>query len=302
MHADFDVDQIAIFLPVTEEGQREAGQLLTIAAHIERDPLLITRQLWRVKLDAMWGLAKLSLGPDGQREIAELLDAPVDLVDGIVTERTISAALARIFRERGSAALMSVCDALLRRGFAVAKASGASIPPFPTSPPSEAPAPNDPDAWEAYAEEVMGQRAAHREFDDDNLGPLCLLSHSGGRSFPLWRHFYKLVGAPQATGRGGADRTALCAGLRSEEYFADAVQVWHSIHQLHQDANTTGREIRRDNLPTGFDVLARAKRSVKPGVVFARAAHREAAETLTDDYSRLFAGLAAGVQSPTHRA
>ena len=80
----------------------------------------------------------------------------------------------------------------------------------------------------------------------------------------------------------------------------------HKIQQGDPDACDAlyrqHENIRRDNLPTGFDVLARAKRSVKPGVVFARAAHREAAETLTDDYSRLFAGLAAGVQSPTHRA
>ena len=285
MRADFDVDQAALFLPITEQGQREAGQLLTLAAHIERDPTLIAEQLWRVKLDAMWGLANLSLSPAGREKINGLVGFPVDLVDGIVTEHTISTALTRVFRENGTTALLVACDALLNCGFSAIKASGASIPPFPHTQPAQPPLPTDPTAWEAYAEEVMGQLAQRRDYATDDLGPLCLLSHSGGRSFPLWRHLYKLVGV-------AADRTALSTGMQAGEYFAAAAQVWQSFHQLHQDVSGSGRTFRLANQPTGFDILARAKRSAKPGIVFARAAHRQATETLTDDYSRLFAGLA----------
>jgi len=64
------------------------------------------------------------------------------------------------------------------------------------------------------------------------------------------------------------------------------------VHQLHQNANTTGWQFRHANQPAGFDVLTRAKRAKRPGIVFARAAHHDATEHLTSDYSRLFIGLA----------
>ena len=285
-NADFDVDQMALFLPVTAEGQREAGQLLTLAAHIERDPTLIQSELWRVKIDAMYGLVLLSLKPEGRREIEALVGFAPDQVDGLYTDSTISATLARVFRERGSAVLLDLCDALFSRGLAAAKASGASLNPFIGARLTPPPAPSDADegAWEAYTDEAMGLFADHRDYTDGDLGPLCLLSHSGGRGFPLWRHLYNIA--------IGGDRQPLTAGLKPDELFANGAQGWQRLHQMHQTAGESGREYRIDNQPTGFDTLARAKRAQKPGVVFARAAQRQTTETLTGDYSRLFAGLA----------
>ena len=285
-NADYDVDQMALFLPITAEGQREAGERLTLTAHIDRDPALIHRELWRVKIDAMYGLARLSLEPEGRREITELVGFAPDTDDGLYTERTISAALSRVFQERGSAAMLELCDQLFSRGLVAAKASGASLNPFIgaqlTPPPT--PTDADEDAWDAYAEEAFALFAGHRKYTDGDLGPLCLLSQSGGRSFPLWRHLYKIA--------VGGDRQPLTAGLEPAEFFASGAQGWQSLYQIHQDAGTSGRAFRIENQPTGFDVLARAKRSQRPGVVFARAAQRQVKETLTDDYSRLFAGLA----------
>ena len=42
MNADFDGDQAAVFLPITAEGQREAGEQLSIAGHLKRDPNVCT--------------------------------------------------------------------------------------------------------------------------------------------------------------------------------------------------------------------------------------------------------------------
>ena len=42
---------------------------------------------------------------------------------------------------------------------------------------------------------------------------------------------------------------------------------------------------------SGYNVLTRARRTVQPGVVFARAAANGEADLLTDVYSRLFVGL-----------
>ncbi|MFQ5616766.1 MAG: hypothetical protein ACE5GO_09970, partial [Anaerolineales bacterium] len=69
LNADFDGDQVAVFLPLTPAGQREAGERLSVAGHLARDPELI-RSLLPAK-DVIWGLASLSLTPEGRTEIEQ---------------------------------------------------------------------------------------------------------------------------------------------------------------------------------------------------------------------------------------
>ena len=70
LDADFDGDQVAVFLPLTEDAQREAGERLTVAAHLARDPALIETLL--PPPEAIWGLAYLGLEEAGLREVAAL--------------------------------------------------------------------------------------------------------------------------------------------------------------------------------------------------------------------------------------
>ena len=50
-------------------------------------------------------------------------------------------------------------------------------------------------------------------------------------------------------------------------------------------------DLETQSAPGGYGVLARARRSETPGVVFARAAQKGERDPLTDEYSRLFVGL-----------
>ena len=90
MNADFDGDQAAVILPITEVAQTEAREKLTLVAHLERDPgaldslLPIFSSIGVLRprfdrdpglletlippLDPMWGLANLSLTADGRRK------------------------------------------------------------------------------------------------------------------------------------------------------------------------------------------------------------------------------------------
>ncbi len=63
MNGDFDGDQAAVFLPVTEDAQREAGEKLSLSGHLRRDPNLYGMRL--ITQEAAWGLARLSLAPEG---------------------------------------------------------------------------------------------------------------------------------------------------------------------------------------------------------------------------------------------
>ena len=75
MNTDFDGDQLAVFLPVTEAGQREAAERLTVAAQLTRDPELLVEL--RPRMDALLGLTLLSLTPAGRAEIDALAGTPV---------------------------------------------------------------------------------------------------------------------------------------------------------------------------------------------------------------------------------
>ncbi len=295
VNGDFDGDQAAVFLPITAAGQREAGEKLSIAGHIECDPGLIYSGLWRTKLDAQWGLSRLSLAAEGQKEIDELVGMEVGRDGGMITAETVAAALAQIAQRRGSAAVLETCDRLLQRGFAAAKETGASVNPFLGSALEKPPKPEgkDDDAWDAYAEEIMALLAAYEDLTDDDLGPLCLIGRSRSRNPYLWPHLAKTVGVLRPR-NGGPGHHALCEGLVPEESFAIAGNVWRALYRMQVDSSETGRQIRGSNEPTGFNVLARAKRARRPGVVFARAAANGEVDELADEYSRLFVGLPVG--------
>ncbi|MGH2480027.1 MAG: hypothetical protein ACRDHW_10270, partial [Ktedonobacteraceae bacterium] len=71
LQADFDGDQAAIFLPLNEAAQQEAGARLSVAAHLTRTPDLLHDLL--PSNDALWGLANLSLTGEGHQKIDALI-------------------------------------------------------------------------------------------------------------------------------------------------------------------------------------------------------------------------------------
>ncbi len=292
MNADFDGDQGAVFLPLTQGGQREAAQLLSLAGHLEREPDLIEQELWRVKIEAVWGLAKLGLEADGLVEISKLAGAPVELEDGVVTSGSLARAVGAVARSEGAGAALDATDRLLQRGFGVARRSGASISPFlgaqlalPQAPAETA----DEAAWDCYVDEVAGYIAGHTQWDDGDLGPLCLLSRSKGRG-PCWSQLAMTVGAARPQ-QGGGGRRSLVAGMTPDDLRVSAQRFWRALAQLQVQTSHDGRAFRQRQRSTGFDVLARAQRAAAPGVVFARAAAAELEEILTDSSSRALAGL-----------
>ena len=65
LNADFDGDILSIYLPLTEEAQREAGEKLSLAGHLHRDPGLLGNFL--PLHSARAGLALLARTAEGLR-------------------------------------------------------------------------------------------------------------------------------------------------------------------------------------------------------------------------------------------
>jgi len=75
----------------------------------------------------MWGFATLSLTSDRYQEITQITGMDVAIPHGFVTHQTLGEALHAILERDGAERALTILEQLLQRGFAVAKASGASI-------------------------------------------------------------------------------------------------------------------------------------------------------------------------------
>jgi hypothetical protein len=292
-HADFDGDLVAIFLPVTSEAQHEAGQRLSIAAHVQRDPSLI--QSLVPTHDAMWGLAHLSLTPAGRQEIADIVGTDVTLPDGLLSRVTLGKIVRVILDQQGIERTLTILEQLMRRGFAVARASGASICAFigASLDPSHPPQQDDRSAWEAYREALIEQITSRTDYDDNDLGVQLLAIKSGARGsirhIPLW--FGGREAATDVQGHRVALTHGVANGLTTQEVYAGIFQAHEGLGRTLDEWQQLEYDIRAAHATQSFNVLARAMRSQHPGVVFAHAAAIGEIDPLVDIDSRLFVGL-----------
>jgi hypothetical protein len=295
LDADFDGDQAAIYVPVTKGAQREAGERLSIAGHLARDPSLIASLL--PPPEALWGLATLGLSDGGAQEIADLAGIEVAAPKGAINEDTLAEAMGVVLAQEGVDAALAALQRLMDRGFEVARQSGASMSPFigESASGTAAPEGDDPERWEAFREEVVERLLSRTDYGSPDLGPQLLaiqIRARGRRHLPAlicpWGVYEDIRGEPRIV------RHSLVEGYAPEEMFAymagarrGLASVWQRWQQMGQEAG--------DRRASGFSVLARARRARHPGVVFARAAAGEEIDPLTDVESRLMVGLPAAL-------
>ena len=317
MNGDFDGDQAAVFLPITAEGQREAGEQLSIAGHLKRDPNICSALA--PGHDAIWGLASLSLTPKGRDELSEIVGMEIAIPEGLITRRSLGDTLKTLLKREGLDRTIEVAKHLMQRGLEIVKESGASMSPFLNRDNGSPPLPTDPDdetAWNTYAEELMEWIAAYENFDDNNLGPHILAVKSRAFTSRLYR-LACVVGARgtvsdirdfvwtiRRASRGFAQgtvsdigdgdiviRNGYCDGLTSEELYALSVGSREGLVRFNAELQRVAWELRDSSQSKGFTVLSRAMRAKQPGIVFARAAACGEVDPLTDIDSRLFVGL-----------
>jgi len=294
MNADFDGDQAAVFLPVTEAAQREAGEKLSVAGQVKRDPALV--ELFRPTMEAIWGLAELSRTPDGHKEVETLAGTEVAAPEGYVTRETLVASMVAVMEREGIEAALACSERLARCGFELSRRSGASMSPFIGESLRLPPEPDgdDPQAWLAHAEACRERIAARSDFDDSDLGPQLLALKTGARGSVhqlAWMLCSRGVVIDTENQPRIIIRRPLTVGMAPDEVYACTIGARKGLARVAIDCVRAGYGVREPRLPQGFNVLSRAMRSERPGIVFAGAAGSGETDPLRDVDSRLFVGL-----------
>ena len=293
MNADFDGDQLAVFLPLTPEGQEEAGARLSILGHLRRDSALI--EALQPLQAARYGLALLGRSPEGLTEISRLAGAAAERVDGIAGRQAILTVTRKVLEEQGAEAALASLARLTARGFEAAKRSGVSMPPFPGAafPKGPLPASDSPRVWERYQEEQIERLLAERDDTESDLYPFLLAALSGARGtmvhVPRYVSAFGLV--EDVDGRRVPIRSSLKDGMTVEEHGILAVGSRRAHAAATRELDQVTRILWERFRPGGLNVMDRAMRSRHPGIVFARAAVTGETDPLTTLESRLFVGL-----------
>ena len=292
MNADFDGDQVAVFLPVTEAGQREAGAKLSVRARLGNDPGLV--RFFTPTLGAMFGLASKSLDRGGREELRAIVGVDVAVEAGIATRDSIKDAVRAVVDRDGVERALELSEQLMRLGFDAAKRSGGSLCAFAgghfSAP--DAPRPLTERTVFDQLDELEDAVTARRDYDSPELGAQLLAMHSHARSSPLQfvtglicrtvadehRH---LLFIPRA----GID------GLEPDQYFTCCIGARRGLGQVAMECLRMGSDLYKTHAPRGLNVLARAIRARRPGRVLARAAANGEVDPLTDVDARLFVGL-----------
>lgn len=295
LQADFDGDQAAIFLPLTDEGQQEAGERLSVAGHLTRTPHVLHDLV--PNNEALWGLASLSLTEAGKEEITEMLGMPDIVTDKILTRTMLEEALQLVLQQDGVSRTLERLEQLVQRGFTISMMSGASISPFigshctlPT-----APANNESKEWALYQQEVSEWLATNIDYTNPDLGPQLLAVKSGA-----WGEIEHLTSLLSTQGvardihsRQVPIRHGYREGLLPAEIYALAIGAREAFAQIQKTWQQITQEIRQRDRATSFHGLARVMRAEQPAIVLAHAASIEEIDPLTDRDSRLFVGLPA---------
>ena len=294
-NADFDGDQAAIFLPITDAAQREARERLTVEAHLRRDPGTLIGHLTPSHA-ILFGLAVASRGPAHRERLLAGWPEPLAQPPDFITRQWLMEALRGLHKQHGEGAVMEALDQLMRLGIEAATASGASIHPFIGSHLDLPPVPEHqyPAAWLTYCQTVEAAIAGQANLESPDTGPQLIAITCGARgSLGKLRELigprgpqggYYHAGWPLVT-------RSLRDGIPPQEHLESLVHSRKAMQRLAGTLTDAGYELRATMLPKSDGVLARAMRAGEPGEVFAAAAHDGEVDPLTDPVVRLFVGL-----------
>jgi hypothetical protein len=244
--------------------------------------------------EVIWGLAWRTLTLDGRNEIAGIAGVPGNAIEPVLTQAGLTNLMTLILARDGVAGMLETLQSLAQIGYDAVQASGASMSPFIGMSEKMPPAPDgdNQERWEVYSEELAEKILASTNYRDPHIGPQLLDAHVRSwnrRSLPLVVGVRGVV--TDVNDKPFIVRHNYAEGFTPEEMYTCVVGARQGFAQIHVQNEQMIQEVRKQSEPTGLNVLARARRTAHPGIVFARAAANGEVDRLEDMDSRLMVGL-----------
>ena len=292
MNADFDGDQVAFYLPLTDATQVEAGELISVAGHLAHNPPLARTLL--PPPEVIWGLAWRSLTAEGRSELAHITGKAESSFEPLFTQARLSELLDGFLEEDGVAGMLAKLQALAQLGYEAVQASGASMSPFICMDQDKPPAPAsaDPARWEVYAEELAEKILSSTNYRDAFIGPQLLDAHArtwNRQSLPIIVGVRGVV--KDVDGKPFIVPHNYTEGLTPREMYTCMVGARQGLAQIHVQTEQMAQDMSSSSEPSSLNVLSRARRARFPGLIFARAAATGEMDLLEDEFSRLLVGF-----------
>jgi hypothetical protein len=294
LNADFDGDQVAVYLPLGEAAQREAADKLSVAGHIHRDPALICSL--SPEKDFVWGLGSLALTEPGRAQIKAHTSIDLPSPEEKNTQVALEAALISFLEEQGLERTLKTVEKLRKLGEEIVRQSGASISPFVGTSLDwiKAPDSTDPERWREYVSQLGEQFATFNDYADPELGVHLITMKTRQRPPQLRGLIWLFANRDPVTDVNGKSfiiQSNHVLGLSPDEMNACVVGAREGLARFAKQWDQISQVTPAGSDHTKFSVLARARRAPYPGVVFARAAAIGERDPLTDLDSRIFVGV-----------
>jgi len=291
-NADFDGDQAAVWLPLSEPAQREAKEKLTVLGHLRRDPTVLIHHLAPSQA-VLGGLAYACESPEGRRAFEAIWPEGTTAPDGALTRSKLVARLLDLLEAQGPEAVLELLDKLYVLGIEWATKSGASFSPFVGEglrlPP--APASDYGASWDAYRSILDAEIELQADSDPTLKAPMRAVRCGARGSTAAIR---ATVGPWTVTGPYAVEppiKHGFRDGMTSEEMWVHAARSRAALLALHQTQVDMAVKSRLTGAPASAGFLRRAMESENPGLVFAEAADANETDPLTDPDVRLWVGL-----------
>jgi len=288
-NADFDGDQAAVHLPVTQAAQQEAKEKLTLAGHLTRDPAVVVGHLTPGH-SILVGLAYALESPEGRAQFDAAWPDNCPAPSEPLTRQNFVAALLQVLDARGPDELLRLLENLYQLGITWATRSGASFSPFvgeglhlPPVPASDA-APS----WHAYASIVESAIMAQAESDPTLRAPVRAVRSGARGATAHLRAAIGPLGVADPYDPHAPIEQGYRDGLAAEDLWSLAARSRRDLQGI-WESQAGLAEGRR--LPDGASLLRRAMFAENPGELFAQAADANETDPLTDPDVRLWIGL-----------
>jgi len=287
-NADYDGDQAAVWLPLSEPAQKEAKEKLTLVGHLKRDPSVIIGHM-TPRQSILMGLAYALESKEGRAEFDTLWPSDCEQPNRPLTSAGLLPRLIKVYEKRGAEKLLNLLERLYEMGLRWATKSGASYSPFVGEGLELPPLPASDAGWYIYGSLLDNAILEQGESNPNLRDPVRAIRCGARGSAAQLRATIGPWGVAKPNDPDGVFRHGFRDGFESAELWRWTARARQAMQGVQDELNEWA--ISTTRFSADGSVLRRALASQNAAQIFAEAADKNETDPLTDADVRLWMGL-----------